>query len=296
MKNIIYCKNSLTVSRNIHDKEDVMLVSRSFKPDYYLLFTKVGNNVIGPVQELKREDAFDKVNNFSDKGGTILLFGFGDKREAREFIYVRKSSQQNFEKPLYVEEDGAINKYAFSFENDGEFRSLLSKVYESEIGSSKADIPFSELIDNRSLYSLVKHPVVINPSFGVFIPEYGYDSPSLYYVLSGLSNDSHGDINLGLKELEKIERVTSESNSEYINKFLSLIKVKRLESIDKADFMRFLNDFEKYGNKTNIIISHELTIFKNILESSQKNKRLIDKLGLLKPREEKKGEKKALTI
>ena len=295
MKNTIYCKNSLNVSRLIHDNEDVMLVSRSNKVDYYLLLTKVGNNVVGPVKELIKEEALEKINSFSDKGGKILLFDFSDKREARDFLNGGKG-RANLEKPIYVEEDGAINKYAFSFENDGEFRSLLSKVYENEIESSKADIPFSELINNRSLYSLVKHPVVINPSFGVFIPEYGYDSPSLYYVLSGLSNDSHGDINLGLKELEKIERATSESNSQYVNKFLSLIKVKKLESIDKADFMRFLNDFEKYGDKAKIVISHELVQFRNILESSEKNKKLIDKLGLLKPREEKKGEKKALTI
>jgi hypothetical protein len=296
MKNIIYCKNSLTVSRNIHDKEDVMLVSRSSKPDYYLLLTKVGNNIIGPVQELKREDAFDKVNNFSDKGGTILLFGFSDKREAREFIFVRKGSQTNIEKPLYVEENDSINKYSFSFENNGDFRSLLNKIFEHEMNSNRAYVSFSELINNKQLYSLVKHPVTINPSYDVFIPEFGYDSPSLYYVLSGLSNDSRDNINLGYKELERINKATNEDNREFVDQFLSFIKVTKLESLDKNDFMKFLEDFEKYGDKTNVIISHELTIFKNILESSQKNKELIDRLGLLKKKEEKKDDKKTLTI
>jgi hypothetical protein len=273
-----------------------MLVSKSSKPDYYLVFTKVNNSVVGPVQELNRETAFEKANNFSDRGGLVLLFDFSDKSEAREFLFVRKSSNSNIEKPLYVENNDSINKYSFSFENNGEFRSLLSKIYESEISSTKAYVSFGELINNRNLYSLVKHPVTIHPSYDVFVPEYGYDSPSLYYVLSGLSNDSNEEINLGYKELEKIDKATTEGNHEFVNKFLSLIKVKQLESIDKNDFMKFLEDFEKYGEKAKIVVSHELIQFRNILESSQKNKKLIDRLGILEKKEDKKDDKKTLTI
>lgn len=163
----------------------------------------------------------------------------------------------------------------------------LFQVYDEETRdeTKSQELTLNEFIDNKELFELYQLPFC--EKGGKFVvPNYSYAHPSLFYILSSIYDGSREKIALSSEDITNLY-IASILNEEYVKDITKNIEVRILKEYNREEFTKSLEFMELYSKQERDYYI-KLKKMKSRLLEADKNKKIVDALGLL---EEKKEEK-----
>ncbi len=149
-------------------------------------------------------------------------------------------------KPIYVLNGDKILKVNVEIDKDI-IKESIAKVYEQDLmnDSSKFKrLKLADFLSNKELVNLYKLPVIQRNNEFV-VPEFGYDNPSLFYVLSGIYNASVDKIDLSDRNIHSLYQFSDSKYCDILDKVFDNIEVKVIEKYDLNELENNINFYHK---------------------------------------------------
>ncbi len=203
----------------------------------------------------------------------------------KEEVITEENSNGNKPKHFFTIQGENVLKVEAYVKRDT-LKARLLQVYDEETSdeTKSQSLTLSEFIDNKELFELYHLP--FNEKGGIFtVPSYSYAHPSIFYILSSIYGRAGDSISLSNDDIRNLY-IASVLNEEIVRDLLKELEVRIIKVYNRQEFTQSLEFMDRYSQQENDYLI-KLQKMKSRLRDAERNKKIVDALGILNIPDEK---------